>query len=378
MRTIALLAMLVAAIVAVAWWIARHDPAWRVRPPADPPHLGVGGRTMGGTWSVRYARTLNPAETAELFVACQAALDRIEMQMSTWLPESDLSKFNASASTDWQPVPRELAEVVVEAQRIAEQTNGVFDITVAPVVNAWGFGPQISQGGSRRVPDRKVLDPARAAVGYRQLEARLTPPSVRKTNPSVQIDLSAIAQGYAVDRLMELMQARGFGDVLVEVCGEVRAAGNAPAGRPWQIGIETPKADTFRVYRRVRLVDIGLATSGGYRNYFDSDGVRYSHEIEPRTGEPVRHALAAVSVAHPSAATADALATALLVMGPEEGPRFATAQGIDALFVARQGDRFVPITTGNFADCLLPADAEKDDVDAADTPKPGPTTEPRP
>ena len=332
--------LLLAAGGAWAWHAARATGRAPAAAAEGPRLVAVGGLTMGGTWSAKLPRLPVSVSAAELEAAAGALLDRLEGQMSTWRPESDLSRFNRYHGTDWFPVPRELAEVVAAAGRVSEQTGGAFDVTVGPLVNLWGFGADQAAGRAGVVPSEEAIAGARAHVGYRLLESRLSPPALRKADPAVYADLGGIAKGYAAGAVAEYLDSLGATDYLVAVGGELRARGLSHLGRPWRAGIETPTPDVRRVLRQVELRDASLSTSGDYRNFFDAGGRRYSHEIDPRTGRPAENAPASVSVVHPSAAYADAMATALMVLGPERGYDLAVRLDLSVLIVTRGEGRF--------------------------------------
>ncbi|EIC23353.1 FAD:protein FMN transferase [Thiorhodovibrio frisius] len=293
--------------------------------------LELQGRTMGTTYSVQLANPPPDIDPAALQQSIADELARINAQMSTYDPDSSLSRFNQSGSTHWFAVPPELAQVVAEARRISRLSDGAFDVTVGRLVNLWGFGPEFHPD---RIPTPEAIAKTLAVTGYHKLAVRADPPALCKTQPELYVDLSAIAKGYAVDRLAEVLAERGFGDYLVEVGGELRAAGQHPE-RPWRVAIERPESSTRAVFRVVRLNDIAMATSGDYRNFFEQDGKLYSHTINPHRGRPVDHLLASVSVLDESCMRADALATGLLVLGPEDGLALAEQQGIAAFFIER-------------------------------------------
>ncbi|MCB1034617.1 MAG: FAD:protein FMN transferase, partial [Acidobacteria bacterium] len=209
--------------------------------------------------------------------------------------------------------------------------GGAFDITVGPLVTAWGFGP-------RRLPPEPPPEEELAEllphVGFRLLE--LTDEGVVKKDPRTQGDLSAIAKGYAVDQVAETLEAEGFDDYMVEVGGEVRTGGHAPGGGPWRIGIEGPTPEGHTLYRVLPLSNLAVATSGDYRNFYEVNGRRYSHTLDPKTGRPVEHAGAAVSVVMEDCASADGWATALLVLGPDAGYDLATEKELAALFQSHE------------------------------------------
>jgi thiamine biosynthesis lipoprotein len=315
-------------------------------PNAEPPPTSFSGFTMGCTWSVKLARP--PA--ADLQSSIQSLLDRLNAQMSNYLPDSDLSRFNACPSTDWQPAPPDLANVVAQSLQISAQTHGAFDITVAPLVNLWGFGPQPAGLRLGHVPTDTEIAAACAHVNYQHLHARPNPPALKKDDPALQIDLGGIAKGYAADAVAAHLDSLGIADYLVTIGGEVKAKGLSPSGRPWQIGIETPTPDVRRVLLTLPLRDLALSTSGDYRNFFTVNGRRYCHEINPLTGRPIDPdtSPASVSVAHPSATYADAYATALIVLGPNEGHALANKLHLRAIFILRARDHFDSRPTPEF------------------------------
>jgi thiamine biosynthesis lipoprotein len=283
------------------------------------------GSTMG-----TYYEVTSRCPAGGLEGEIDATLEGVNMAMSTYLPQSELSRFNAHRGNDWFAVSQPLADLVMVARSISEDSDGAFDVTVGPLVNLWGFGP----GGRDALPDDADIAAARAVVGYRLLESRFDPPALRKRFADLYVDLSAIAKGYGVDEVGRLLDRRGCTDWLVDIGGEVAARGESPSRREWRIGVEVPDG-TRMVQRVVMLTDVAVATSGDYRNYVEHDGVRVAHSIDPRTGRPAAHALASVSVVLPDAMHADGWATALHVLGPEDGFALARARGIAALFVVR-------------------------------------------
>ncbi|MDB5319870.1 MAG: rane-associated lipoprotein involved in thiamine biosynthesis [Phycisphaerales bacterium] len=337
---------------AVAWVI--FQPRETTRAP-DPPSIAIGGRTMGGDWSLTL-RHLPASQTPEaLQTACQATLDRLENEMSTYCPTSDLSRFNRMHDTDWFEVPQDLANVVWTAQRVSEETGGAFDVTVAPLVDLWGFGPEPTGLRIGNIPTDDAITAARQHVGYQHLHVRLAPPALRKDDADVHIDLSAIAKGYAAGRIASALDAQGVTDYLITIGGEVRAKGVSNLGRPWRVGIEVPTPDTRRILRQIELRDASVSTSGDYRNFFDVAGQRFSHEIDPRTGRPAANAPASVSVIHPDPAYADAMATALMVLGPIEGEALARRLKLPALFVTRSQAGFEVRATPEFERMIVDA-----------------------
>ena len=291
---------------------------------------------MGTTFAVRVvADDLGDERRAGLRAAIEQTLAGVDERMSTYRPESEVSRFNRARTTDPFPVSADTLAVLRHALEISELTGGAFDVTVGPLVDAWGFGPA---GDPAALPTDGDIDRLRRQVGFRKLRIDPAASSIRKQDPRLALDLSALAKGYAVDRVAERLQAEGLGSYLVEVGGEVRAGGLSPRGDPWRVGIERPAPGPPAVQRRVRLRDRALATSGDYRNYYDVDGRRVSHTIDPRSGRPVEHGLASVSVVDPLCVRADAIATALGVLGPDAGYELAVAQGWAALLIVRRDD----------------------------------------
>jgi thiamine biosynthesis lipoprotein len=304
-----------------------------------PPQVAeLSGSTMGTTYSIKLAPPPQADARGLLAREVDARLEAINRQMSTYLPDSDLTRFNDARTTDWQAVPEPLVDLVERARRISEHTDGRYDVTVGPLVDLWGFG----SAGSR---DTRPGDAEIAAVldrtGYRRLHARRAPPALRKEVAGLRVDLSSIAKGWAVDQLAELLQHHGFGDFLVEIGGELRAQGEKAPGRPWQVAIERPLAGRREVQRVVALRDMAMASSGDYRNFFTEGGRRYSHTIDPQTGQAVQHRLAAVTVFAENCTDADAWATALMALGEQHGPEIAAALDLQALFIVREGDELI-------------------------------------
>lgn len=311
-----------------------------------PPPLMLSGETMGTTYTIKVLPLPGKEDGDALRAAIDALLEAINAEMSTYRPDSALSRINTDRSVAWQPISAELHEVLAAAQQVSRATGGAFDITVAPLVEVWGFGPESLP---RRVPDDASVAAAGARVGYRYLELARDPPRLRKQQPELALDLGGIAPGYAVDRIAALLDGRGYHDYLVELGGEIKARGHNAAGQIWQVGIEAPLEDTREVERIVSLRDSGLTTSGDYRDYFEEGGVRYSHVIDPVARRPVRHSLAAVAVIHPSTMLADAYATGLFVLGPERGYALAEELGLAALFYIRGATGFATRASPAFA-----------------------------
>lgn len=293
---------------------------------ADPSSLQrLDGRTMGTTWSLRFD---NPRMLAleAVRAAIEDSLNRVVAQMSHWEADSDISRFNRAPAGSRHRLPAEFATVLACALDWARASAGAFDPTIAPLVACWGFSPQASGAA----PDAQALADAAARVGWQRL--CFAPDDASVLQPGgVVLDLSGIAKGFAVDHAVEALRALGLRDLLFEVGGELRGAGRRPGGLPWQVQVDAGTGPALRV----PLADMAVATSGDCWHVREDAGRRWSHSIDPRNGQPVGPALAGVTVLHAQCMQADALATVLTVLGPDEGPRFADAHGVAALFSVR-------------------------------------------
>lgn len=313
------------------------------REPASPAYFS--GLTMGTTFSITLAGTKSQDDLDSVKSEIIALLDRINQQMSTYVTSSEVTRFNNFRDTDWFTVSADTAQLVSESLQISDLTDGSFDITVGPLVDLWGFGPDPRR--TEAPPDAEIAR-LKENIGYKNVVVRLHPPALRKLKKTLRIDLSAIAKGYAVDQVGLLLKEKGFTDFIVEIGGELLVCGEKAPGTPWQIGIESPVTDRRQVDAVLPVKDIAMATSGDYRNYFEDKGKRYSHTIDPRTGYPITHNLVAVTVMDSSCAKADALATALMVMGPEKAQTFAESRNIAAFLIVKTGDGFVEHATTAF------------------------------
>ncbi len=288
----------------------------------------LGGETMGTTWSVKLVAP--GASLRALHDAVQKRLDGIVAQMSTWLPDSDLSRFNAAQAGSWIALPEELFAVMGCALEIAEASGGAFDPTVGPLVDLWGFGPA---GRSAAVPDDRRIEAVRRRIGWRRLALRADTREALQPG-DVRVDLSAIAKGYAVDAVARDLRMRGIGSALVEVGGELYGYGRKPDGTPWRVLVETDPERDDGEPQVLRLSGNAVATSGDrWHRYRDGDG-EYAHTIDPHIGKPAARAPVAVTVVADEAMRADAWATALTVMGADAGSVFARERGLAVRFVA--------------------------------------------
>ena len=296
----------------------------------------VAGHAMGTSYEVVVTRPPRDLRRDDLQREVDAVLEEVDRHLSTWNPQSEVSQFNAGQGREWVPVSAILHESLSRARAVSRMTGGGFDITVAPLVRAWGIGAGAVEPVAE--PTDAELRRLMQSVGHAKLEMRADPPALRKAVPALQVDLDGIAPGLAVDRIAARLEARGARDYLVELGGEVRARGRSPAGRHWRIAVEAPLPGERRPYALVEIDGLGISTSGDYRDVREVAGRRRSHIIDPRTGVPVDHGLASVTVIRSSAAEADAWATALMVLGPEWGLALAEQRNVAALFIRRDGN----------------------------------------
>ncbi|MEH6814421.1 MAG: FAD:protein FMN transferase [Motiliproteus sp.] len=305
------------------------------------------GATMGTSYTVKVVAPQS-TDLVSLKSAIQSELDRIESRMSTYKQDSELSIFNHTESEQWFSVSVETARVVGLGLEISAQTQGAFDMTVGPLVNLWGFGPGNSISKS---PSQQQIDELLPRIGYQAIAARNDPPELRKTN-NAYLDLSAIAKGYAVDVVADLL-SQDYGSYLVEIGGELKAHGLKPDGTHWRIAVESPSSGQRNIQKIINVENTAIATSGDYRNYFEQDGVRFSHTIDPATGKPITHRLASVTILDPSCARADALATAMMVLGKEKGLALAKQLKTPAFFISKSEQGFVEAYTDEFESFLM-------------------------
>lgn len=295
------------------------------------------GNTMGSTYTVKVVaeHPFSEQEKTAVSNAIERVLADIDLKMSTYRDDSELSRFNAHRDPTPFPLSKETLEVFSLSQKISKETGGAFDITVSPLVELWGFGRHKKDEGERQIPSPEEIAAAQARVGYEKIAIDWNAGTAQKMQPDIVCDVGAIAPGYASDKVAEAIQQLGYDNYMVEIGGEVRARGHNPEKEPWRIGVEKPNPEGRSVQRVVPLMDAAISTSGDYRNYFEKDGKRYSHEIDPRTGRPIEHNLASVSVIAPDCASADAYATALMVLGYEQGKAFAEQHTLPVYFIIR-------------------------------------------
>jgi len=292
----------------------------------------ITGPAFGTSWRVTLPESI---EEGAIAAAIRSIVDSVDVAMSPFRADSEVSRFNASGAGDWQALSPETCAVVRQSLDVAAWSGGAFDPTVGPIVGRFGFGP------------------IRALSTGSYLDVAAREDAVKKSEPSLTLDLCGIAKGHALDRMVAALDGFRVKDFLIELGGEVFGRGAHSDGRAWQIGVERPVPGPTTFQRIVRLDGRALATSGDAVNGYTIAGRRYSHIINPRRGEPADNGIASVSVFMPAAVMADALATALMAMGPEAGVALAEHEEIPALFIVREGGALREIMAGGFADAVI-------------------------
>ncbi len=299
---------------------------------------------MGTRWSL--VCDAGPAvNAADLQRALAAAVDEVDCQMSPWKPDSDLMRLNAAPPEQWVALPAATVEVLARALEVSRQSAGAFDPAVGALVNAWGFG------AARAAPDTVAIRSARSEGGrpaYRWLELDHAAGRACKRAP-FKLDLCGVAKGYAVDRMVAVLQKRGVAHALAAIDGELRAIGSQADGRPWAVALESPLDDQRAVHAVIEVQDLALATSGDYRHFVQAGSVRIAHTMDGRAGVPVNNGVASVTVLARDCMSADAWATALLVAGADEGLALAQRFGLEVLFLLRRDGQLVELGLGRFA-----------------------------
>jgi thiamine biosynthesis lipoprotein len=303
----------------------------------------IQGNTMGTTFTIKLVKEPKINDYRSVEDKISGILKQVNLQMSTYIEDSEISRFNRYKKTEWFPISVNFATVLKHSLQISSQSAGAFDITVGPLVNLWGFGPT---GRPDTIPDELMIEKNLSLVGYQNLELRQNPAALKKYIPDLNIDLSAIAKGFCVDKVAEYLDSLEQNNYMIEIGGEIRTRGKNHQNSLWRIGIQSP--DKQQVYKVIRLLNNSMATSGDYMNYFEKDGIRYSHTIDPETGRPVFHNLASVTVIHKSCMIADALATAINVMGEEKGFDFAIQQELSIFMLVRNDKGVIEKVTPSF------------------------------
>lgn len=309
--------------------------------PAEQVHLS--GPTMGTTYNIKYISADGIPSSESVQKEVDRLLEQVNDQMSTYRKDSELSRFNQFQETTPFTVSIQTATVVKEAIRLNQLTLGALDVTVGPLVNLWGFGPEARPDV---VPTDAELANRMANIGIEHLS--VTGTTLSKDLANLYVDLSTIAKGWGVDVVADYIQSQGIENYMVEVGGEMRLKGLNRDGVPWRIAIEKPTIDERTIQEIIEPGDLAIATSGDYRNYFEQDGIRYSHIINPETGKPINHKVVSVTVLDASSMTADGLATGLMVLGEEKGMEVAEQQQIPVFMIVKTDDGFKEIASTAF------------------------------
>lgn len=318
----------------------------------DPQVVRLSGETMGTTYHITaIGEDLDEIALSE---SVEATLAQVNGKMSNWDPNSEVSTFSSSASTDPISVSDEFVRVMTAANDVHDKTGGIFDVTLGPLIELWGFGPRKPEDP---VPADAEISAALDKVGQSRL-LTLDPQAgtLAKSDPGVGINLSAIAKGYGIDAVAQVLRNAGIEDYMVEIGGDLVAKGKNDKGEIWRIGIEKPVTGSQSVQFIVPLDNLGMATSGDYKNFFEQDGVRYSHIIDPTTGRPITHRTTSVTVLAENAMMADAWATAMLALGQGRGLKLADQLGLAVFFISRDvtggEDAYITVQSGAFKDAL--------------------------
>lgn len=347
----------------------------------QPDIVQLEGPTMGSSYHISYVRTTGSPDPQTIQAMIQHQLAALDIAISTYRDDSELARFNAAAAPVCRPMPPMALELARDALHLAADSEGAYDVTLLPVLDAWQFGPQAARARTQTDPTATtsasstmtvngLLDtPAGASPDTAQAPSASTLTRLRNRigmqhlhiagdrlckDAPITVEFNSIAAGYIIDRLAEQFNARGIHDYLLEVTGEIRAAGQKPDGQPWRIAIEAPLDDRREAQRIITLHQEAISTSGDYRNYREVHGRRYSHLIDPRTLAPIAHQLASATVIAPSAMQADGLSTLLMVLGPDHGYDYAVRHRLSALLVSRTPNGFHSRTTPAFDQRFAP------------------------
>lgn len=307
---------------------------------SSPEKFTLSGFTMGTSYHITIVEQEGVRTDQEkLQLIIDTRLQTLNQQMSTYISNSELSQFNRSLIDEPVPVSDELFDVLALSMELSWLSSGAFDVTVGPVVDLWGFGGGSPKIATEKIPLQSAIDEKLLQVGYQNMELNVASNTVTKAK-NINIDLSGVAKGYGVDKIREVLEAAGFKNFMVEIGGELYLEGNSDRGLPWKIAIEEPDGSIGHVHRAVNISGGAMATSGDYRNYFEVEGVRYSHTIDPMSGRPIEHNTASVTVIAESAAYADGLATAINVMGADRGLQLAKQQNLAVYIIIKTSDGF--------------------------------------
>lgn len=308
-------------------------------------YVKLTGYTMGTTYHVTLEK--KDIDVEQLQIKIDERLKKINQLMSTYIDDSELSVFNQNQTTECQKLSLETLFVIKSAIDVSHKTNGKFDVTLAPLITMWGFDKKDTQDV---IPSQNQIDFELNNIGFKKIIIENN--CVKKQLPQLSINLSAIAKGYAVDQIAKIIQQQQIKNYLVEIGGEVANQGLNPKGKNWRIAIESPNTAERTIQKAITPKNLGIATSGNYRNYFEKNGKRYSHTIDPTTGYPITHTLASITVLHEQTMMADALATGLLVMGDEAALKFAEKTNLPIFMLIKDGDNFKEVYSTAFQQYL--------------------------
>ena len=313
----------------------------------QPVETVLSGETQGTTWHLKMVLDGVPVQPAQIQAEVEALFHEIDDHFSTWRADSELSRFNQAETSEPQAVSVDLIHLTNLARQIHDRTGGCYDPTVQPLSELWGFARD-----EQRVPAPAEIQATLAHVGMDKLEIDTAGNRLRKRDPLVKLSLDSIAQGFTIAGMARILEGHGIHNYLAEIGGEMKVKGRKANGAPWRVAVEKPTPMSREVQRILELRQtqgIAVMTSGTYRNYFEADGQTYSHILDPRTGMPVTHGLLSTTLLHPDPTLADAWSTALLCLGETEGLRVAAAEGLEVLFIYREGDQLKEAMTGGFA-----------------------------
>jgi len=312
-----------------------------------PEPLVLNGQTMGTTYQVKvFPGSVEVAE--DLAEQIQGTLDRLDGMFTTYRPDSELMTLNRAEIGQYRAISDDMLHVLQVAREVFQVTGGAFDPTVGPLVNLWGFGPEFT---GDVIPSDKQIALQLPRIGFDKLQLDNALKRARRTG-DIELDLSAVAKGYAVDVIAELLDSAGQRNYLVEVGGELRLSGDKANGDPWRIAIESPTLGRRDIQQVLSPGDVGMATSGNYRNFFERDGKRYSHTIDPRTGYPVLHHVVSATVIAERTAYADAMATAMMVLGREDAMAVAEKNDLAVYLIVKEGDELKAYVSTAFSHYL--------------------------
>ncbi|MBO1895913.1 MULTISPECIES: FAD:protein FMN transferase [unclassified Shewanella] len=295
------------------------------------PIISLSGSTMGTTYHIKVVNNDRLPEPQLLQAEIDMALEVVNDQMSTYRSDSELSKFNQLQVQQSVKVSADTIKVIEEGMRLYQETDGALDITLGPVVNLWGFGPDKRP---TTIPTQAQIDNAKAKMGIKELSIKgLT---LTKHNADLYVDLSSIAKGFGVDKIAALLDKYHVSGYLVEIGGELNVKGTKADKTPWRVAVEQPTSEGQAVQQVIEPGTMSLATSGDYRNFYQENGERFSHLIDPRNGYPIKHQLASATVLHSSCMTADGYATAMMVLGTEASLALAKEKNLAIMLIEKQ------------------------------------------